>query len=268
MKNYKKENRCIDCGKETVFDKAIRCLDCYKLLRHKNIKINKCIDCGAVINLKAKRCKPCDDKKKRGKPGHLKYPLGYKNNWSNCSKCGKKTSRSTSKLCGSCYIGSLKNKHPHNYKGGRPHCPDCNKLVHHGSIRCHSCASKLRWSDPEYRDRTVKATLQGLLLRPNKPETVVLNLLNQIVPNKFRYTGDGQVVIGGFNPDFTSIQNKQLIEVYGDYWHNIPKIHHKDQGRVKVYAEHGYKLLIIWERELQDLNKVIKKIQEFSLKDS
>lgn len=238
------------------------------------MKINKCIDCGIEIDKRSKRCCKCSGKKKLG----IKNPIfsktiissnnpnwkgGYKNQYTSCSKCGKKTTSKKAKVCKSCYIESLKNKKPYNYKGGRPKCVDCGKLIWNGFTRCHVCASKKRWKSQEYRTRQVELTLKGLAIRPNKPETIVKNLLEIIAPNKFKYTGDGSFVLDRYNPDFIANDEKKIIEVYGDYWHNIPSNKQKDQGRLKVYNQHGYSTLIIWEHELEDLLKIKEKLTDF-----
>lgn len=101
---------------------------------------------------------------------------------------------------------------------------------------------------------------------PNKPETSVLNILNELYPNEWKFTGDGQVIIDGLNPDFINTNGKKLIiEVFGDYWHrqNV-KPYRVNEGRVDVYAQFGYKTLIIWERETKNKELLKQKIQEFA----
>ncbi len=140
------------------------------------------------------------------------------------------------------------------------------------------------WSDPEYRERQVrrrrefwasgspelierrKKMIAGLNLRPNKPETAVFDLLEELFPSEWKYMGDGQVIIGGLNPDFININGKKLIvEVFGDYWHTQKlKPYRINEGRREVYAAYGYRTLIIWERETKkNLDELNKKVTEF-----
>ena len=72
----------------------------------------------------------------------------------------------------------------------------------------------------------------------------------------FNYVGDGQVMIGGFNPDFLSKNPKHIIEVDGDYWHSLANIQEKDKRKMKTFSSYGYKTLVIKESELVGKNKL------------
>jgi len=143
---------------------------------------------------------------------------------------------------------------------------------------------KEMWLDPTIRKKIIEAhkklwvdknnpkfiqmrknMMAGMNLRPNKPETIILNILDASYPSQWKYTGDGQVIIGGLNPDFININGKKLIiECFGDYWHTQKlKPYRVNEGRVKVYAEYGYKTLIIWERETKDIDALKHKIRSF-----
>jgi len=61
------------------------------------------------------------------------------------------------------------------------------------------------WKDPNY----YKKVQIGLNLFPNKPETIILNILNELFPNEWKYTGDFSFIINGKNPDFTNINGKK-----------------------------------------------------------
>lgn len=107
---------------------------------------------------------------------------------------------------------------------------------------------------------------KGNRFKPNKPEKLMIELIKA---NKlpFNYVGDGKIWFKGtnhsFNPDFLSKNPKYIIEVFGDYWHNLPKIKKRDKERLKTYKKYGYKNLIIWENELKNPIQVINKIKEF-----
>lgn len=116
--------------------------------------------------------------------------------------------------------------------------------------------SKLNWQDSEYQKKVCK----GLALKPNKPETVLLNLLNRLYPNEWKYTGDFSFMINGKNPDFTNVNgHKKLIEMFGDYWHQGEN----PEDRKKIFREFGYETLVIWESELKDLSMTTFRIHKF-----
>lgn len=100
------------------------------------------------------------------------------------------------------------------------------------------------------------------IIKPNKPEKIMINIIKENnLP--FNYVGNGQVIIGGFCPDFLSKNPKYIIEVNGDYWHNLPKAKEKDKRKLKTYSKYGYKTLTIWEHELKNPNQVLNKINNF-----
>jgi len=114
-----------------------------------------------------------------------------------------------------------------------------------------------RWSDPEYKRQTVKAILKGLGKTPNKAEAKLEDLLDQHnLP--FRFVGDGQLIIGGMCPDYANYNGaKQLIELYGDYWHKGDN----PQVRIDAFKKYGYDCLVIWEHELRDESEILNRVR-------
>lgn len=155
------------------------------------------------------------------------------------------------------------NKHPLN--------PETCKL--------RSKLAKARWANPEWKARVslilkeaankpeVKAkqlhrlrTALNKHVKPNKPETELLNLLNTYFPNQWKYTGNWDFMIGHRNPDFVNINgHKQIIELFGAYWHSIFDI----ATTINFYKQYGFSTLIIWEDELENKSKVITKVRRF-----
>lgn len=117
-----------------------------------------------------------------------------------------------------------------------------------------------RWKDPEYRDRVIKTQRLGCHIHPNKAEIVLLELLELEYPNEWRFVGDGSLIIGGKNPDFANVNGqKALIELFGNYWHKGED----PQERIDLFRQYGYKMLIIWESELEHPEEVLEKIAGF-----
>lgn len=118
------------------------------------------------------------------------------------------------------------------------------------------------WGDEKWKERRLRAQRKGMNLSPNKPEKILIRIIKENnLP--FNYVGDGKVWIGGFNPDFLSKNPKHIIEVFGDYWHNLPSYKKRDKRRLETYKKYGYTTLIIWEGELNNPLEVIKKIKGF-----
>lgn len=129
-------------------------------------------------------------------------------------------------------------------------------------------ARKKDWQNPEYVAKLIRA----MGIKPNKLEGKLIDLLAEHFP-QFKYNGDfGQgVMLGGLTPDFVNVNGKkQVIEVFGDYWHS-PEIIGDDWrrgelGKIMIYNSVGWDCLVLWERELKELTEkdIIEKVKSFS----
>jgi len=200
-----------------------------------------------------------------------------------CINCDKEISISAGiygqKRCRKCtnkeHSIKISGKNSGRYKDGRCsktyYCkePNCNNKIHYtnwlqGNKRCYSCAMKLKWQNDEYKDRVIKNLFKGLNLKPNKPEKLLNKILQTMFPKEYEFVGDGKIILDGLNPDFINCNGqKKIIELYGDYWHNLPQRKETDRRRIKIYRNYGYKTLIIWEHELKEISKLQDKLEEF-----
>jgi len=180
-----------------------------------------------------------------------------------CPFCGKTLSSYQAKMCVSC--ARKKQIRTHNGRNF-PNCFDCGKkLSHYKSKRCHSCEGKKRWANKEYKEKTLKAMFCGYNLTANKPEKELQKLLNNLFVKEYKFVGNGKIFIGGFVPDFVNINGqKKIIELYGDYWHNIKGAKARDINRIISYRKYGYKTLIVWERELKNKVELIQRLKDFN----
>jgi len=123
------------------------------------------------------------------------------------------------------------------------------------------------WSDPEWASKQVHSIMSSQAISPNIPETVLLDILNELYPGDYKFIGDGSATFGGVNPDFINVNNKKIIiECFGDFWHSNGKVrkeHQTEIGRKKLLAKYGFHTLVIWQSELFDLVKVKEKICAF-----
>lgn len=123
-----------------------------------------------------------------------------------------------------------------------------------------SRSMKKLWQDVEFKNKQMRKFFAGKKAKPNKPETSLLDILNELFPNEWKYVGDGQVIINGKCPDFINVNGqKKIIELFGDYWHRgqDPK------DRADIFAPFGYKTLVIWQSELKNIMCVKDKIIMF-----
>ncbi len=104
---------------------------------------------------------------------------------------------------------------------------------------------------------------------PNKPEIALDKLLQANFPGEYIFNGDYSqgVSLGGLVPDWVNVNGKkQVIELFGDYWHDMRgNIGWKSTvfGRKAVFSQLGFDCLIIWEHELKLPEEVIEKIRDF-----
>jgi len=119
------------------------------------------------------------------------------------------------------------------------------------------------------KEKIIRNTLKKLHERPTEPESKMIKIVKQrSLP--FKYVGDGEVLIGGLNPDFVSTNGeRKVLEVFGRVFHDPDKsffkVPWKNQyfGRMAYYRQNGYDCLIIWDDELDDEEIVASKINEF-----
>jgi len=116
----------------------------------------------------------------------------------------------------------------------------------------------------KFTDAHVRNWSKSMNLRPNKKESILLRIL-QDLKLPFKYSGDGDCIIGGKIPDFINVDGKkQLIEFFGKYWHEKDRIDN-GQSRIKHFKQYGYDTLIIWEEELknENLKNLCEKLLKF-----
>lgn len=119
---------------------------------------------------------------------------------------------------------------------------------------------KSYWSDPVMRERMISRARQAWDRRPTHPEVLMNELLTSLFSGKYRYTGDMSFCVGCRNPDFTNHDDRKLIEVFGDYFHQGED----PSKRIRYFEKHSWKCLVIWEHELyEEQDSVERKLVQF-----
>lgn len=155
-------------------------------------------------------------------------------------------------------------KHSGSFRKGHPDISNNKGRTRTTEQRCRIAnAVKKMWKDPEY----VLKVIRNANAKPNKPEMMLEMFLTKNFP-QFKYNGDGRlgIVLAGLVPDFVNMNGKkEIIELYGDYWHNRhnQKWYQTELGRIMAYNSVGFKCLVVWEHELKDEKEVITKIRNF-----
>jgi len=78
----------------------------------------------------------------------------------------------------------------------------------------------------------------------------------------FEYTGnikEKKIDIGGKIPDFIDYEEKRIIEIFGNCYHEESEY----QERIDYFNQLGYDCIIIWASELKNKELVLSKIEKF-----
>lgn len=120
--------------------------------------------------------------------------------------------------------------------------------------------------DPDFMKKRMKGLHNGL----TKPEKTVLNVIEKNnLP--FKYVGDGEEIVGTFNPDFIHKEARKVIEVFGRAFHDPEASFftidwkRQPEGRREVFKQHGYECLILWDDELDSEDFILSSINEFAV---
>jgi len=148
-------------------------------------------------------------------------------------------------------------KHP-MWKGGKIKraCEECG--VEFGVFPCVVKVGKGSFCSQVCK--MINQRKRGIFSRtPNKVEGKLISLLKENnLP--FKYVGDGEVWLGNRNPDFINANGKkQVIELLGTYWHPL----FDGANRIEHYKQYGFDCLAVWEDELKDEGRVLKKVERF-----
>ena len=156
-----------------------------------------------------------------------------------------------------------KNKKSHNKKISLSLLGNQNTKGHKHTAKTKAKLSILHkklWSNSEYKNKMLKKFINSSQAKPNKKEFHLFNLINKIQPKKYKLNVKGNVILNGRIPDIVNVNGqKKCIELFGDYWHRNDSVRKKKTH----YRKLGWDCLVIWERELKNEKKVIKKLQEF-----
>lgn len=113
------------------------------------------------------------------------------------------------------------------------------------------------------RKATTNARKRGCFnIKPTTPEKKFMRICaKHSLP--YKYVGDGKFSVESVNPDFVeSNGGKIAVEIYGDYWHKLPKVMERDKRRKAILSKYGWKLLVLWEHEINELpeSEIVRRV--------
>jgi len=121
---------------------------------------------------------------------------------------------------------------------------------------------KAQWKDPHLRDKRVRGIRRSRRKYgrgPNKLEKKIQKLIDEL-GYAYEFTGAsaGCTVGGAYTPDFKHRTQKKIIEAYGRYWHDTQEAKVRDKLRLECYKNYSYRVLIIWDDEVNSIEKMEK----------
>lgn len=131
-----------------------------------------------------------------------------------------------------------------------------------------SASWKRNWRDEKF----VAEFISKRNTIPTKPEMKIISICDKYFP-QFEYNGDFSqgVALDGMIPDFINTNGKkQVIEIFGDYWHSSDVIgddwRSSELGRIMAYNSLGYECLILWEHDMNSKSEeqLIEQIKTFT----
>jgi hypothetical protein len=103
----------------------------------------------------------------------------------------------------------------------------------------------------------IQKFLSKMCARPNCNELRGLQYLESIYPGKFKYCGDGSVLINGKSPDAISEELHTVVLFHGTYFHlkgeevNDFNKYLTEQVDQLPFREAGWNVIVLWEDELR-----------------
>ena len=148
------------------------------------------------------------------------------------------------------------------YQEGVTHTPETRRKI--------SERLKELWSDPEFSGRVFEGLSRAMSKfsqGPNQSELQLQSILDKHFPGEWKYVGNGQVRIGGRNPDFVNVNSrKQVIEMFGIYWHDPDLFPNRptEEELIAHYRKYGINCLVLWEWDAWDEVEATKKVEELN----
>ena len=186
-------------------------------------------------------------------------------------------------------------------------CLVCHKLKPSTKMRGNYCSPECRWADERQHDnagtraenqwqkdrpkmmknqvRSAKLRVQNEGLdnfiqrthlamhkRPTAPERIIIDICDSYFP-VFKYNGDFSqgVCLNRMFPDFINTNGKkQVIEVFGNYWHQHkdgPEFNYINENtRIEKYKTVGFDCLVLWEHDIKKMgtDAIKEKIANFT----
>lgn len=147
--------------------------------------------------------------------------------------------------------------------------PKVRKRMLKGNLKANDSRSAnmtKQWTDPVLRKKRlegIRRARSNMRTGQNRSEAKLEKILIEC-GYRYIYTGSSRGIeysIGPFYPDFVHCREKRIIELFSNFWHTDEAAKERDSRKLKCFKLYGYKVLIIWDYELKDVD-AIKKLKK------
>ena len=120
----------------------------------------------------------------------------------------------------------------------------------------HRSHSKKIWDSYNIEERSarISSIVKGLRASPNRAESRLYELLQEVATDKFVMNTHARKVVAGCTPDILSKKGKVAVEMFGTYWHGKERTgrskFEEERHRCNILAKEDYTTIIVWEDEL------------------
>ena len=142
------------------------------------------------------------------------------------------------KYCQKCY----KKENHHWWKGGRPKCIKCGKLLTYRAKLCN-----LHYLEQQFKNKSF-TNIEKILYKELKIMGIIFEK-QKLINKKF--------IVDAYIPAFNLI-----IEADGSYWHSLTKIKYKDKSENAYLKKCGFNILRLNELEIKN-GKFLKRLGVF-----
>ena len=113
---------------------------------------------------------------------------------------------------------------------------------------------------PEFKNNQMKKVMMAQCYGESKLEKRFKEFLS-----KQNNTFESQYQIGSYFADIAFLKQKLVVEIDGDYWHNLPEHKLRDKERDKFMKNEGWTILRVKEKDInrsieESVNKVMEKL--------
>jgi len=242
------KNSCVDCGKQ-ICEHSLRCVRCSNLFRFKDKKYEDLYgkEKAHILRKQSSLRIKGDKNPSKRKDVKLKNSLWHKGR-SPGNKGKKYKDYMTEKQIKNCRIAQQNKNYKHSNEMKLKISKLCKGINNGFYGKKHTL---------ENIERFRKNTILYIVNNPKFTETSIERKTKKFLEKlniKFFHPYWINNIKHHYAADFYLPKQNLVIECDGDYWHRRPEIIKKDKTRNKEMKNVGYKVLRLWERDINNMS--------------